>query len=57
LDKFKDEVANLNPTPKPKETPIKIKKIKEENYRYRYDSVNGQERIPYTSTRTEIESK
>ena len=24
LHKFKDEVANLNPTPKPKETPIKV---------------------------------
>ena len=24
LNKFKDEIANLNPTPKPKETPIKV---------------------------------
>ena len=56
LGKFKDEVANLNPTPKPKETPIKVKKTKEQCYRYRYDSVNGQERVPYTSTRTTIES-
>ena len=57
LNKFATEVANLNPTPTPKETPIKVKKWKEERYRYRYDGVNGQERVPYQSTRTEIESK
>ena len=39
------------------ETPIKVKKVKEERYRYRYDSVNGQERVPYTSTTMTIESK
>ena len=38
------------------ETPIKVKKWKEESYRYRYDSVNGQERVPYMSTMTEIKS-
>ena len=57
LGKFAQEVANLNPTPKPKETPIKVKKVKEERYRYRYDSVNGQERVPYQSTKMTIESK
>ena len=56
LNKFAREVANLNPTPKPKETPIKVKKWKEERYRYRYDSVNGQERVPFMSTRTTIKS-
>ena len=38
------------------ETPVKVKKEKYENYRYRYDSVNGQQRIPFTSTRTIIKS-
>jgi hypothetical protein len=38
------------------ETPVKVKKEKYENYRYRYDSVNGHERIPFTSTRTIINS-
>ena len=38
------------------ETPVKVKKEKYENYRYRYDSVNGQQRIPFTSTRTIINS-
>ena len=56
LNKFATEVANLNPTPKPKETPIKVKKVKYENYRYQYS--NGEStRIPFMSTRTEIESK
>ena len=54
LNKFRQDVANLNPTPKPKETPIKVKKEKEERYRYRYDSVNGQQRVPYQSTITTI---
>ena len=54
LNKFKDEVANLNPTPKPKETPIKVKKEKYESYRYNW---NSNERQPYMATRTTIESK
>ena len=36
------------------ETPIKVTKEKEQRYRYRYDSVNGQERVPFMSTRTTI---
>ena len=55
LDKFKDEVANLNPTREPKETPIKVKKTKEQSYRYRHNG-NDYEQVPYTSTRTTIES-
>ena len=46
----------LGPRPNALETPIKVKKEKYENYRYRYDSVNGQQRIPFTSTRTIINS-
>ena len=38
------------------ETPIKVKKIKSQDYRMRYNG-NDYEKIPYTSTRTEIESK
>ena len=57
LNKFKQEVANIRPVREPSETPIKVKKVKEQSYRYRYDSVNGQERVPYTSTTTIIESK
>ena len=57
LNKFCTEIANTYSVKEPKETPIKINKHKEERYRYRYDSVNGQERIPYTSTRMEIEEK
>ena len=56
LNKFAQDVANLNPTPKPKETPIKVKKIKYENYRYNWNSEGGTERVPYQATRTEIES-
>ena len=55
LGKFAQEVANLNPTPKPKETPIKVKKTKEQDYRMRYNG-NDYDKIPYTSTRTTIES-
>jgi len=46
LNKFAQEVANLNPTPKPKETPIKVKKEKDTNWR-------GD---PYTRTRIIIEN-
>ncbi len=56
LYKFAREVANLNPTPKPKETPIKVKKIKSQDYRMRYNG-NDYDKIPYTSTRTEINLK
>ena len=49
-------VVNIAPRSKALETPIKVKKWKEQSYRYRYDSVNGQERVPYMSTRTEIKS-
>ena len=56
LNKFKQEVANIRPVREPSETPIKVKKVKEQSYRYRYDSVNGQERVPFMSTRTTIES-
>ena len=56
LNQFKDEVANIRPVKKPSETPIKVKTVKEQSYRYRYDSVNGQERVPYISTRTTIVS-
>ena len=56
LNKFGQEIANTYSVKQPSETPIKVKKTKEQSYRYRYDSVNGQERVPYTSTRTTIES-
>ncbi len=56
LNKFCVEIANTYSVKQPSETPIKVKKYKEERYRYRYDSVNGQERVPYQATRTEIES-
>ena len=55
LGKFKDEVANLNPTREPKETPIKVEKEKYESYRYRWTD-NGSERVPYTATRTLIKN-
>ena len=55
LNKFCREVANIRPVNKPSETPIKVKKTKQQSYRYQYS--NGQSnRVPYTSTRTEIES-
>jgi len=57
LHKFCVEIANTYSVKQPSETPIKVKKHKEERYRYRYDSVNGQERVPYTSTTRTIESK
>ena len=56
LNKFGQEIANAYPVKQPSETPIKVKKTKEQSYRYRYDSVNGQERVPYISTRTTIVS-
>jgi len=49
-------IINIAPRREPLETPVKVKKEKYENYRYRYDSVNGQQRIPFTSTRTIINS-
>ena len=55
LDKFKDEVANIRPVKQPSETPIKVKKTKEQDYRMRYNG-NEYEKVPYTSTRTTIES-
>ena len=55
LDKFKDEVANIRPVKQPSETPIKVKKTKSQDYRMRYNG-NDYEKIPYTSTRTTIES-
>ena len=55
LNKFAQEVANLNPTPKPKETPIKVKTEKYESYRYKWTD-NGTERIPYQATRKIIEN-
>ena len=47
-------IVAIAPRSKALETPVKVEKVKEERYRYRYDSVNGQERVPYTSTRTKI---
>ena len=49
-------IINIAPRREALETPVKVKKEKYENYRYRYDSVNGHERIPFTSTRTIINS-
>ena len=49
-------IVAIAPRREPLETPVKVKKEKYENYRYRYDSVNGHERIPFTSTRTIINS-
>jgi hypothetical protein len=56
LYKFKNEVANLNPTPKPKETPIKVKTEKYESYRYRWNG-NEHTREPYQATRKIIKNK
>ena len=56
LNKFSQEVANLNPTPKPKETPIKVRTEKYENYRYRWSENGGSERVPFISTRKIIEN-
>jgi len=55
LDKFRQEIANIRPVKQPSETPIKVKKIKSQDYRMRYNG-NDYEKIPYTSTRTTIES-
>ena len=54
LNTHAQAIANIAPRRQALETPIKVKKEKYENYRYRYDSVNGQQRIPFTSTRTRI---
>ncbi len=54
LNKFAQEVANLNPTPKPKEMPIKVERWKEERYRYEYNGNGESKRVPYQSTRTQI---
>jgi|TARA_R110002012_G_scaffold33204_2_gene97543 hypothetical protein len=56
LNKFGREIANAYPVKQPSETPIKVKKIKSQDYRMRYNG-NEYEKIPYTSIRTEIESK
>ncbi len=56
LNKHMQVIAAIAPRSKALETPVKVKKEKYENYRYRYDSVNGQQRIPFTSTRTIINS-
>tara|TARA_R100000664_G_scaffold5261_1_gene10092 strand:+ start:128 stop:484 length:357 start_codon:yes stop_codon:yes gene_type:complete len=54
LNKFAHQIADTYSVKQPSETPIKVKKEKYERYRYRYDSVNGQERVPYQSTITTI---
>jgi len=54
LNKFATDVANIAPVREPKEKPVKVKTEKYETYRYRYDSQNGNEKIPYLSTRTTI---
>ncbi len=55
LNKFRQEIANIRPVKQPSETPIKVKKVKEQAYRYQYS--NGESnQVPYTSTRTTIES-
>ena len=56
LNKFGQEIANTYSVKQPSETPIKVKKIKSQDYRMRYNG-NDYEKIPYTSIRTEIESK
>ena len=56
LNKFGREIANSYSVKQPSETPIKVKKIKSQDYRMRYNG-NDYEKIPYTSIRTEIESK
>ena len=56
LNKFGQEIANLRPVREPSETPIKVVKTKSQDYRMRYNG-NDYERVPYTSTRTTIESK
>ncbi len=55
LKKFRQEVANIRPVKQPSETPIKVKTVKEPSYRMRYNGTDY-EKIPYTSTRTTIES-
>ena len=55
LRQFRQEVANIRPVKQPSETPIKVKKVKEQSYRYRHNG-NDYEQVPYTSTRTTIES-
>ena len=55
LQKFCVQIANTYSVKQPSETPIKVKKTKEQSYRYQYS--NGQSnQVPYTSTRTTIES-
>ena len=56
LNKFAQDVANLNPTPKPKETPIKVVKEKYNTQRYQYTD-NGYQPYDVIATRTEIKSK
>ena len=56
LNKFAQDVANLNPTPKPKETPIKVVKEKYNTQRYQYTD-NGFQPYDVIATRTEIKSK
>ena len=48
-------IINIAPRREPKETPIKVKTVKEPSYRMRYNGTDY-EKIPYTSTRTTIES-
>ena len=55
LNKFAQEVANLNPTPKPKETPIKVRTEKYESYRYNWNS-DEPRRVSYMATRKIIEN-
>ena len=55
LNKFCTEIANTYSVKQPSETPIKVKTVKEPSYRMRYNGTDY-EKIPYTSTRTTIES-
>ena len=56
LNKFKQEVANIRPVREPSETPIKVNKEKYESQRYEWNGDNSGY-VPYTATRTTIESK
>ena len=55
LNKFCVEIANTYSVKQPSETPIKVKKTKERSYRYQHNGTDYKQ-VPYTSTRTEIES-
>jgi len=55
LNKFGQEIANTYSVKQPSETPIKVKKTKEQSYRYQHNGTDYKQ-VPYTSTRTTIES-